>query len=678
MKGFELCTTQSVSEWLTAMVQGMPDVTLDLIGPGSMYGDHIASSTSGSGRCSDRAVKGIANMKWIAAAILSLAVFPPAAHAQDDHKRVLVLFSTRRDVQFSAVGENELPKLLDVGLARNIDYHSEFIDVTRFPEPAYREGFSNFLRLKYRGVRFDLVIAMQDAATAFIDSYGDSLFRDSPVVFLTNHPQTPHRTNVTGLVHRRNFAATVRLIQQLQPDVREVFIVTGNATADEQLENEVRRQLQSSDSGLTFTYLSGLATSDLEARLAKLPPHSAVYHVRVTEDGAGNKYHPIEYVDRVAAAANAPTYSWVDSAMDHGIVGGNVYIQRAAIQHVGELALRVLHGESADSIPLAALDLNETQVDWRQLRRWGIDEARLPVGTQVRFRNPTIWDRYKAYILGTVALFITQTMLITGLLIQRKRRRRAEEELRTNQDELRQSYERNRDLAARLLKAQETERSRIAGELHDDICQRMLVLTVELELLGRARSEGPATEALSVAREISKSLHDLSHRLHPTRLRMIGLAAALEQLCLDLSRAGVAIEYRHDNLPRTLPSDVMLCLFRVVQEALQNAVKYSHATHVSVRAQNGPNELSLTIIDDGAGFDIDAAWGKGVGLISMVERLDAIGGALDIRSGPKAGTRVTATIPAAVVHTRYPAAARFAPEEREHPTVHESHQGVGT
>ncbi len=92
---------------------------------------------------------------------------------------------------------------------------------------------------------------------------------------------------------------------------------------------------------------------------------------------------------------------------------------------------------------------------------------------------------------------------------------------------------------ARLLTAQETERARIARELHDDICQRMLLLTIELEALGRANpAEAPAAEAISAAQDISKSLHELSHRLHPTRLRLIGLVAAIDRLCLELSRAG--------------------------------------------------------------------------------------------------------------------------------------------
>ncbi len=602
------------------------------------------------------------------------------AQAQTEHKRVLVLYSTRRDAQFSIVGENELPRALDIGLARNLDYYSEFIDLASFPQPAYRQSFREFLRVKYQDVRFDLVIAMLDAATAFVSSPSDPLFRDVPVVFLTNDPTPGRRSNSTGLIHRRNFAATLNLVRQLQPDVRDVFVVTGSAIRDEEFENEIRQQLQASHSELTITYLAGLATEDLERRLSTLPPHSAVYHGFVTEDGAGNRFHPLAHLDRIVAAANAPTYSWLDSAMDHGIVGGSLYRQNAAIRRVGQVALRVLRGESADSIPVTTLDLNENQVDWRQLRRWGINEARVPPGTRLTFRNPSIWDRYSNYILGALTILVTQTVLIAGLLIQRKRRQRAEEELRANQGELRRSYERNRDLAARLLKAQETERSRIAGELHDDICQRMLLLTVELELLGRTnRNEGPAAEALTVARDIARSLHELSHQLHPTRLRMIGLAPALDHLCLELSRAGIAIEYTHENVPSALPPDVMLCLFRVVQEALQNAIKYSKATHLSVQVRNGSDGLSLTVIDNGVGFNVDGAWGEGVGLVSMVERLDAIGGALDIRSSPGIGPRVLATIPAAVVQrTSASAVPQFSPEDHERLMANESSYGAGT
>ena len=150
-------------------------------------------------------------MRWIVAAAVVLAelVLAGTAHAQTDHKQILVLYSTRRDAQFSVVGESELPRMLDVALARNIDYYSEFLDSARFPEPAYREGYVEFLRLKYGNVRLDLVIVLQDPATEFVDSYREQLFPGTPVVFLTNSATMRRRSNSTGVIHERNFTLTI-------------------------------------------------------------------------------------------------------------------------------------------------------------------------------------------------------------------------------------------------------------------------------------------------------------------------------------------------------------------------------------------------------------------------------------------------------------------------------------
>jgi signal transduction histidine kinase len=289
---------------------------------------------------------------------------------------------------------------------------------------------------------------------------------------------------------------------------------------------------------------------------------------------------------------------------------------------------------------------NAVQVDWRQLRRWHIDEARVPPDAIVHFREPGIWDRYRTHVLAALMLLITQSLLIAGLLVQRSRRRRAEDELRESQRELRDSFERIRALGARLLSAQETERARIARELHDDICQRMLLLTIELQALERSHpGAAPAAEALTVAKDIAKSLHELSHRLHPTRLRVIGLVGALDRLCHEVSRAGLTITYTHEGVPPALEPELTLCLFRVVQEALQNAIKYSQASQVSVELRGNANGLTLSVADDGVGFDVGAELGKGVGLLSMIERVEAAGGMLDIRSAPGGGTSLLAIVP---------------------------------
>ena len=278
----------------------------------------------------------------------------------------------------------------------------------------------------------------------------------------------------------------------------------------------------------------------------------------------------------------------------------------------------------------------------------GHRESRAPAGTRIRFRELSVWDRYRTYIVGALAILVIQSLLITGLLIQRARRRRAENALRRSQADLQVSYGRIRDLGSRLLSAQEAERARIARELHDDISQQLAILTVDLELLGRSgqdQAQLKTGEALNLARSVAQNVHDLSHRLHPARLRLLGLVAAIEALRKELSPSGIAISLTHEGVPPKLPPELTLCLFRIVQEALQNAIKYSGAREVSVRIIGGVDALTVSVVDDGVGFDVDATWDKGLGLISMNERLEAVGGTLEILATPGTGCRVTATVP---------------------------------
>jgi signal transduction histidine kinase len=583
----------------------------------------------------------------IAAAIQSLGLVA-AARADERQKQVLVLYSTRRDAQIAVLGERDLPPLLDASVPEGVDYYSEYIDQVRFTQPDYQAAFRDFLKRKYQPQRFDLVIAMGDLPLEFVDRNRDVLFNESPVVFYSNGPVPRRLRNSTGIAVRLNFTGTLSLVTQLQPDVREIVVVTGAGIGEKQYEKAARAQFRAFEPRLSFTYLTGLPTRDLETRLGSLPKHSVVYYLVVSRDGAGQNFHPLDYAERVSATANAPTYSWIDSTINRGVVGGSLKDLERQTRAIGELGVRILRGERADTIPVSSPDLNQNEVDWRQLRRWGISEARLPKGTIVRFREPSAWDRYKFYIVGALAVLLAQSVLIAGLLLQRTRRRQAEEQVRGKQVELQKSYVRIRDLGARLLNAQEAERARIARELHDDVSQQMAVLEIDLELLGRtvpATEEDLADEALRRARDVAKSVHDLSHRLHPAKLRLIGLVAALNGLQRELSQADLKITFTHDNVPSAIAPEVTLCVFRVVQEALQNAVKYSHAPNVSVHLAMDQGSLVLNVSDDGVGFEVEKSWGKGLGLVSIGERLDAIGGTFQIQSRPGAGTRLDVTIP---------------------------------
>jgi PAS domain S-box-containing protein len=207
------------------------------------------------------------------------------------------------------------------------------------------------------------------------------------------------------------------------------------------------------------------------------------------------------------------------------------------------------------------------------------------------------------------------------------------------------------ELAGRLLRAQEAERSRIARELHDDIAQRLALLTIRLRQLEQEASQTSDQQRIGDLRRQSKQLSmdvsHLSHLLHSSYLENLGLAAAAENQCKETAELHhLKIDCKVRNLPRVLDHDVALSLFRVLQEALRNVIRHSHATQVQVELVADGAAIHLKITDDGVGFDSAApGHGDGLGLVSMKERLCLVGGECSIASQPKRGTRVEALVP---------------------------------
>jgi PAS domain S-box-containing protein len=206
----------------------------------------------------------------------------------------------------------------------------------------------------------------------------------------------------------------------------------------------------------------------------------------------------------------------------------------------------------------------------------------------------------------------------------------------------------------RLIEAQESERARIARELHDDIGQRLALLVMSLEQAKGLLPDSSHAEAVGFldalqtqTGEIIADVQALAHELHPPRLLHLGLVAAMRGLCEELSgQTGAEIDFRDEKVPGGLPPDLSLCFFRVLQEALHNAVRHSRAGHFGVHLRGTGDALDLTVRDEGVGFDVDAAKeGLGLGLASMKERLKLVSGELFIESHATGGTTVVARAP---------------------------------
>jgi signal transduction histidine kinase len=208
-------------------------------------------------------------------------------------------------------------------------------------------------------------------------------------------------------------------------------------------------------------------------------------------------------------------------------------------------------------------------------------------------------------------------------------------------------------MSRRLIEAQEAERARIARELHDDISQRLAMLSVSFERVKRVvpDSESDLRNRMDELREqivdISSSIHALSHELHSSKLRHLDTINAMRGFCMELSQQQkVEIHFCEKSVPEPLPKEISICLFRVLQEALHNAVKHSQARHFEVELLGIPGAVSLTIRDSGLGFDSETAMkGRGLGLTSMQERLKLVDGELFIDSQPRRGTTIHARVP---------------------------------
>jgi PAS domain S-box-containing protein len=228
-------------------------------------------------------------------------------------------------------------------------------------------------------------------------------------------------------------------------------------------------------------------------------------------------------------------------------------------------------------------------------------------------------------------------VLVLGVAMDITERHRAEEE--------------SREVSGKLITAQEDERKRIARDLHDDLNQRLAMLSVEMEIFGSDYQGAGARELLETmatqVRELSSEVHRLSYQLHPAKLDHLGLVAAARTFCQEVAtQSGIAVHFEQDEVPRDVNADVALCLYRVIQEALQNCLRHGKATAVQVMLRCDGEQIHLLVADDGKGFDVDHAMHNGgLGLVSMRERVRQVHGSIRFISSPGKGARIEATVP---------------------------------
>jgi len=693
-----------------------------------------------------------------------IALDAPAAEPQ---MAVLALYGSRPDLPTNVVVDEILRSTLERELGPHLDFYAEFLDTARWPEAEAQAAVRDLLRRKYAQRKLSVIIAVARPAINFIRIYGDELFPGVPIVAYGDSEALgdwPPSRPITGTLAKIDLSSTVELILRLQPRTREILVISGTSDADRWRQSEARRQLDRLEKRVKLTYMDAGSVQDFVRTVARVPDETVILFLSMYQDSAGNKLLSHEVLARIAKEARVPVYNQTATHVGLGSVGGVVFDPEILGLETAQLTLRVLRGERLQDLPVQESKSTVPMVDWRQVKRWGLDEKRLPAGTVVRFREASVWQSYKWYIIGSITLILLETLFIFGLVWQRERRRRAEVLLRESEERFRlvansapvliwmsgpdklcnyvnqawleftrrpaeeelgngwaegvhaedlkfcldtykSAFDRRESfkmqyrvrrndgeyrwvfdlgvprfnpdgsfagyigscmdvterkmaedalasLSGHLIEAQEEERKRIARELHDDYNQRLAMMAIELEKLaenvGASSVEaGQRLQGLyNQASELGADLHSLSHSLHSSTLESLGLVAGVRAFCEEFAeQQHIQVDFAHEDVPRGIPADTALCIFRVAQEGLRNVKRHSGADRTEVRLEWKDEKLHLSVSDWGRGFEPNKPSVSGIGIRSMEERLRVLGGHLEIHSRRLQGTTIDAWLP---------------------------------
>jgi signal transduction histidine kinase len=701
----------------------------------------------------------VARLAASLACIVTLLVVGAVAADAPATKHILLLHQAGGPGPFRGKFDVAFMQTIRSAASAPIDLYEEDIETQRLGGPQQSQLARDYLKSKYLGRTIDVIVAPGTAPLAFARQ-NRALFGNPPIVAIATPAGlvSGSSDDVTGLQGGYWISGTIDLALALLPGTQRVVVVDGARESNDELQAEVERQFRTQYSRLALVYLRNRPLSAVLSRITTIPDRSIVLLLKQTIRSDVQDVDQLEALARILAASAVPVFSQLEDLVGHGVVGGSIWRFEEDARRMAEMARQIANGTSVREIA-PGRSTYATLVDWRQLQRWRIPASRVPAGTVVLYRPQAFFELYRWYVIGGLVVFTAQLTLIVGLLVQRVRRRRAEEEMRASQERLEQAQERNaamlravpdlmfvvtrdgtyldyhakdpkqlfvppsaflgrtvrdvmppdlaevfmeaierayqsdnpvvieydlplgetrhfesrivragadrvlsmvrdvteskramelnRDLAGRLIVSQEAERQRIARELHDDLSQKIALLSIELDQLAPAF----AMDGLGFAKlreqmtEIASDVHDLSHELHPSKLQILGLPSAMKSLCRDISRQrGVDVVFTHGAIPTKVDPKVSLCLYRIAQEALHNVARHSHAREAEVNLTCSDNCVVLQIADSGVGFDARVHH-DGLGLVSMRERVTLLRGHLAIHTAPGSGTRIGVRIP---------------------------------
>ncbi len=563
----------------------------------------------------------------------------PAYAQQDEVLEVLILNSYDESTAPYYVLRNTFMLELQKKYRSPIAFRQFDLEQRSGDEMGRAELKSQLLHHEYSSQRPDLVVGIGPPATAFWLNHRAPVFSDVPFIAVAADFSFAGMNFLPGdtvVVTHFSFPEVFGGIFELLPDTSHVLMILGASSAEDRLAMVARHQLKSFSDRVNFEYTNDMKLSGLQNKLAGLQPGSVVFYILFDSDVDGVQLNHDSGLRFIRSNSAVPVFGPYDDQLGEGIIGGRLIQLEKVGKEMALQAQEVVKAKPTEAV-WKTIEMSAPTFDWQELKAWNIDSGRLPDGSIVLYEPPGIWEEHGAVVTLVAAIILAQVVLISLLSIQHRRRRRAEKS--------------SVQLGRRLISAQEDERRLLARELHDDLSQRLARVAIDTSYVASQDCSDAANEVLKNLQpelvQISKDVHDMSYRLHPSLIDDLGLVAALQTELERLRRyTDARVVEQIENIPENISPDLALCLYRISQEALNNAVKYANATTIEVSLEREWQLLILTVRDDGIGFDTtDEALQSGLGLSSMRERAQLAGGSFKIRSQPGKGTTVSVTVP---------------------------------
>ena len=357
-----------------------------------------------------------------------------------EHKEVLIVHSVGREFRPWNEYARQIRTELDKQSPWPLDVREHSLESARSGDSSPELAFVQYLSALYAERVPDLIVAVGAPAAAFVRRHRQQLFPKAPALFTAIDQRRLQYSDVAQndalVAVRHDFRFLFESFLRVSPDTKIVAVVNGNSPNELFWRDEIQKELRPLESRVDIRWYDNLSFQDILKQTANLPPHSAIFWNTMVIDATGVAYEGDRALTTLYATANAPIFTHDDAFFGREIIGGPMLSARALSREAGAVAIRLLGGEKPGSIRIEPVGYAKPAYDWREMQRWGISESRLPSDSEVYFREPTAWDKYRTRILFVCALILLQSGMISGLLYERRRRQIAEVQLRQRMTEL--------------------------------------------------------------------------------------------------------------------------------------------------------------------------------------------------------------------------------------------------